>query len=411
MLKKCRHACGVRCTRSFGQALQSLPHTTVEDRAGWNGTRMRMPVTGRSRRFSACWTACTTHTLPRRMVRDMQPLPRARLQRVRACVRVCMCQRAHVRVCGCEGKGGNITDECLADVLARSGMLAGQKSLGTRLMMALGAWSPRAPTGDSAMQRLAPPFHFPSSPAPATDQPPCSPFPPTSLAVRAADGKEADVRPLVAAQRAKLLAGTTLLLSRIVPLGSRQPEAHPLWQLAAACGAACTLEPGSDVTHVVAPDWTQKVQWAAEHGIPAVTPAWVVNTGSGVADGVGKGMLGSCGWVLGQHFKVAVTSRLCPGDVRIADGSAAIRFPSLLFPPSPKKKIHVPTHTLPAGGWKRAREAEFPVPKPGDESGNGGGAASAKPPGPNPAPALDPEEERRRAVSAAGGGQGHAAGT
>ncbi|KAL6781683.1 hypothetical protein ACKKBF_B09050 [Auxenochlorella protothecoides x Auxenochlorella symbiontica] len=93
-----------------------------------------------------------------------------------------------------------------------------------------------------------------------------------------AAGRSADVRPLVAARRRGVLAGVGLLLSRIVPLTSPAPDAHPLWRLATACGATCTLSPGPQVTHVMAPDWTQKAVWGRDRGLQVVTPQWLAES-------------------------------------------------------------------------------------------------------------------------------------
>lgn len=48
----------------------------------------------------------------------------------------------------------------------------------------------------------------------------------------AADPSAADVRPLLCAARQAVLAGMTVLFSRVMPLDCADPTAHPLWQLA-----------------------------------------------------------------------------------------------------------------------------------------------------------------------------------
>jgi len=86
-----------------------------------------------------------------------------------------------------------------------------------------------------------------------------------------------DVRPLLRAERRRVLAGCRLLFSGIVPRGGRA-EAQPLWQLGLELGAECVQEvdPGRPPTHLLAPTGgTEKGRWAAAAGLPCVTPAWL----------------------------------------------------------------------------------------------------------------------------------------
>lgn len=95
----------------------------------------------------------------------------------------------------------------------------------------------------------------------------------------AKNGGKKDVRLPLANARSRLLAGVRILFSRVVPLDSSDPARHRLWRLAETCGATCTLQPDSGVTHVVAPDWTQKVVWGHEHKKQLVLPAWITKSG------------------------------------------------------------------------------------------------------------------------------------
>jgi RNA polymerase II C-terminal domain phosphatase-like 3/4 len=73
---------------------------------------------------------------------------------------------------------------------------------------------------------------------------------------------------------AQVLAGVTILFSRVVPL-EQAPETHALWRLAEAFGARCTTVAADAVTHVVAATrGTEKVHWALRHGKLVVAPAW-----------------------------------------------------------------------------------------------------------------------------------------
>ena len=96
-------------------------------------------------------------------------------------------------------------------------------------------------------------------------------------------GEGPDVRPLLAQQRARVLAGCVLLFSAVIPRGMAA-ETHPLWRLALGLGAACVVEVGEGVprpTHLVASSQgTEKGRWADREGVPSVTPAWLRKCGA-----------------------------------------------------------------------------------------------------------------------------------
>jgi hypothetical protein len=72
-----------------------------------------------------------------------------------------------------------------------------------------------------------------------------------------------DVRAVLAARRRRVLAGASLVFSRVIPLET-DPRAHPLWRLAEQFGAACGEACGEGTTHVVATHGgTEKVGAAA----------------------------------------------------------------------------------------------------------------------------------------------------
>ena len=76
--------------------------------------------------------------------------------------------------------------------------------------------------------------------------------------------------------RAKLLAGCSIVFSRVFPTGLQNPEFHPSWQLAVELGARCKTSCDRSTTHVVALDrGTDKARWAKQHGIYLVHPRWV----------------------------------------------------------------------------------------------------------------------------------------
>jgi hypothetical protein len=76
--------------------------------------------------------------------------------------------------------------------------------------------------------------------------------------------------------RAKVLAGCSIVFSRVFPTGLQNPEFHPLWQLAVELGARCKTACDRSTTHVVALDrGTDKARWAKQHGVYLVHPRWV----------------------------------------------------------------------------------------------------------------------------------------
>ncbi|KAK9837308.1 hypothetical protein WJX81_005341 [Elliptochloris bilobata] len=84
-----------------------------------------------------------------------------------------------------------------------------------------------------------------------------------------------DVRSVLRALRAQVLAGVRILFSRVIPL-EQAPASHTLWCLAEAFGAECTTDADPGVTHVVASTrGTQKVFWALQSGKHIVLPAWL----------------------------------------------------------------------------------------------------------------------------------------
>jgi RNA polymerase II subunit A-like phosphatase len=77
-------------------------------------------------------------------------------------------------------------------------------------------------------------------------------------------------------ERNSLLAGVTILFSRLIPLGEPNPEKHELWRLATELGARCLRDEEKSVTHVVAASsGTSKVAWARGTGRAAVSPDWL----------------------------------------------------------------------------------------------------------------------------------------
>jgi RNA polymerase II subunit A-like phosphatase len=60
-----------------------------------------------------------------------------------------------------------------------------------------------------------------------------------------------DVTTLLPELKAKVLEGTVILFSSVIPLG-QDPEQSDIWRLAVSFGAQCTPELTGRVTHVVA---------------------------------------------------------------------------------------------------------------------------------------------------------------
>jgi RNA polymerase II C-terminal domain phosphatase-like 3/4 len=60
-----------------------------------------------------------------------------------------------------------------------------------------------------------------------------------------------DVRAVMEGRRRRVLAGASLVFSRVFPLEAN-PRTHPLWRLAEQFGAACGEVCGEGTTHVVA---------------------------------------------------------------------------------------------------------------------------------------------------------------
>jgi RNA polymerase II subunit A-like phosphatase len=61
----------------------------------------------------------------------------------------------------------------------------------------------------------------------------------------------ADSREIITSLKQRVLRGTTILFSAVIPLGV-EPETHDLWRFAVSFGATCTSELSNHVTHVIA---------------------------------------------------------------------------------------------------------------------------------------------------------------
>ena len=86
---------------------------------------------------------------------------------------------------------------------------------------------------------------------------------------------------LLALEKRRVLAGIEVVFSCVFQEGT-PPHEYELWQTATSFGARCVTEQGPDTTHVVVapenldgPGETSKMQWAAAHGKPVVTPQWL----------------------------------------------------------------------------------------------------------------------------------------
>ncbi|KAK9806049.1 hypothetical protein WJX73_008855 [Symbiochloris irregularis] len=89
-----------------------------------------------------------------------------------------------------------------------------------------------------------------------------------------------DVREHLSAVAHTVLAGCTIVFSRIFPMDLAFPEQHRLWQLAVQLGAVVSKVTDASTTHVVAGgDRTDKVLWAKRHRVHAVSPAWLHASG------------------------------------------------------------------------------------------------------------------------------------
>ncbi|KAG6405712.1 hypothetical protein SASPL_133304 [Salvia splendens] len=88
--------------------------------------------------------------------------------------------------------------------------------------------------------------------------------------------EEGDVRSILACEQRKILAGCRIVFSRMFPVGEKNPQMHPLWQMAEQFGAVCTKQIDEQVTHVVANSLgTNKVNSALARGTFVVHPGWV----------------------------------------------------------------------------------------------------------------------------------------
>ena len=116
-----------------------------------------------------------------------------------------------------------------------------------------------------------------------------------------AGAADRDVRPILAALRAQVLAGCVIVFSHgtavryseriafvlranvpasascaVFPMGETAPERHSLWRLATELGAQCSAAQRDDATHVVAgAAGTEKAKWGAARGAAVVAPAWL----------------------------------------------------------------------------------------------------------------------------------------
>ncbi|KAM3579041.1 CTD phosphatase Fcp1 [Umbelopsis sp. WA50703] len=88
-----------------------------------------------------------------------------------------------------------------------------------------------------------------------------------------------DVTTLLPELKAKVLEGTVILFSSVIPLG-QDPEQSDIWRLAVSFGAQCTPELTGRVTHVVAGKaGTQKVNAARKHAhIRIVRVEWLLDS-------------------------------------------------------------------------------------------------------------------------------------
>ncbi|CAI5524484.1 unnamed protein product [Closterium sp. Naga37s-1] len=88
--------------------------------------------------------------------------------------------------------------------------------------------------------------------------------------------QSADVRQILAQERATILAGCHLVFSRVFPTDASRPQTHPLWRMAESMGATCHTQIGPQITHVVALDCgTDKAIWAVSQKRHLVHPGWL----------------------------------------------------------------------------------------------------------------------------------------
>ncbi|CAI5957600.1 unnamed protein product [Closterium sp. NIES-64] len=86
----------------------------------------------------------------------------------------------------------------------------------------------------------------------------------------------ADVRQILAQERATILSGCHLVFSRVFPTDASRPQTHPLWRMAESMGATCHTQIGPQITHVVALDCgTDKAIWAVSQKRHLVHPGWL----------------------------------------------------------------------------------------------------------------------------------------
>lgn len=72
-----------------------------------------------------------------------------------------------------------------------------------------------------------------------------------------------------------IIIAMCMYMRRLIPTGS-DPTAHSLWRLAESYGATCRDRCSSDTTHVVSlRQGSDKTLWAAQQGVPVVSPAWL----------------------------------------------------------------------------------------------------------------------------------------
>ncbi|OZJ04456.1 hypothetical protein BZG36_02785 [Bifiguratus adelaidae] len=88
-----------------------------------------------------------------------------------------------------------------------------------------------------------------------------------------------DVKVLIPQLKRKILEGTNILFSSVIPLGQEQRSAD-IWRLARQFGAECSLKLTRQVTHVVAgKNGTQKVNGARRmKGVVIVRPEWLYDS-------------------------------------------------------------------------------------------------------------------------------------
>ncbi|CAI5526150.1 unnamed protein product [Closterium sp. Naga37s-1] len=88
--------------------------------------------------------------------------------------------------------------------------------------------------------------------------------------------QSADVRQILAQERATILSGCHLVFSRVFPTDASRPQTHPLWRMAESMGATCHTQMGPQITHVVALDCgTDKAIWAVSQKRHLVHPGWL----------------------------------------------------------------------------------------------------------------------------------------